>query len=242
MSETSHERWSEELAAYLLGALKPSEAESVEQHLAGCSRCREEVRWLMPALDALPETVERLEAPPQLRERLLATVREEAGVEPEAEPRRGVLERLRDAFTGPHWRPLVAGTAVLLIAAVVAGYVIGSGGSGGGSNGGELGSTVGPVEQESGIVATVTMDDQHGRITLSNVPNLPPDRVLEAWVEREGEIEPVPTLFVPNGEGQATTSLGDMRGVHTVMVTTEPPGGSKAPTSTPIAAVKLPRT
>lgn len=235
----SHERWSEELAAYLLGALDPAEIVVFERHLEGCESCREEMRWLAPALDALPETVERLQPPPQLRERLLAEVQADAGrAEQASTPAQpGLFARLRAAL-GPHWRPLAAGAAVLLIAAAVVGYVVGNNGAGGGGgNATTVESTAG-----SGIVAAVSMEGTaHGRIELTNVKPLPHDKVLEAWVERDGEVEAVPTLFVPNGAGEASTRIGDMRGVSTVMVTQEPPGGSAAPTSKPIVTVSIPQ-
>jgi anti-sigma-K factor RskA len=237
MSEIEHERWGEEISAYLLGALEPAEAKALERHLEDCQSCRQELRWLAPALDALPETVTRMQPPPGLRERLLAEVQEDTrratGAAPE---RRGLLERLRDSV-GPHWRPLAAGAAALLIVAAVVGYEVGSGDSegGGGANRVTL-----KKSEPSGIVAAVSMEGtEHGRIKLSNVPSLPPDRVLEAWVERDGQIEAVPALFVPDGEGQAATTIGDMRGVTTVMVTKEPPGGSESPTSVPIATVTI---
>jgi len=235
MSEIEHKRWHEELSAYLLGALEPGEAESLERHLESCERCREELRWLAPARDALPETASRMQPPPELRVRLLADVREDARrAAGAAGARPGLLERLRD-FAGPRWRPLAAGAAVLLIVAAVVGYEIGSNGSEGGGN---------PVTVESnepsGLVAAVSMEGtENGRIELSNVSPLPPDKVLEAWLERDGEVEAVPMLFVPNGKGEAATTLGDMRGVTTVMVTAEPPGGSEAPTSEPIATVTI---
>jgi anti-sigma-K factor RskA len=232
----AHERWSEELSAYLLGALEPAGAEVFERHLKGCERCQTELRWLVPALDALPETVERLEPPPQLRERLLAEVSEDARRAEDAPQRRGALAWLR-SVTGPHWRPLAAGAAVLLIAAAVVGYEVGNnGGSGGGVN-----ATTVQSKEPSGIVAAVSMEGtEHGQLELSNVPSLPPDKVLEAWVERDGAVEAVPTLFVPDREGRAATTIGDMRGVSALMVTTEPPGGSAAPTSKPIVEVPIP--
>ena len=55
--------------------------------------------------------------------------------------------------------------------------------------------------------------------------------MLEAWVQRDGEVEPVQALFVPDREGRASTELADMDGVEVVMVTTEPKGGSETPTS-----------
>lgn len=236
----SHDRWSEELAAYLLGALDPAEIEIFKRHLEGCESCREEMRWLAPALDALPGTVERIEPSPQLRERLLTEVREDARRDEEASTpaQPGLLARLRATF-GPRWRPLAAGAAVLLIAAAVVGYVVGNddSGSGGGAN-----LTTVKTSEPSGILAAVSMEGtKHGRIELENVKPLPHDKVLEAWVERDGEVEAVPTLFVPNGAGEASTRIGDMRGVSAVMVTQEPPGGSAAPTSTPIVTVAIPQ-
>lgn len=236
MSGTGHERWGEELSPYLLGALEPAEAEALERHLEGCERCRAELRWLTPALDALPETVERVEPPPQLRQRLLAEVQADAaGSAPATAPARHGLRAWLRNVVGPRWRPLAAGAAVLLVAVAAVGYV-----AGGGSEGGGNATTVRSTEP-SGIVAAVSMEGTaHGRIQLRNVPSLPPDKVLEAWVERDGEVEAVPTLFVPDRDGRAATTIGDMRGVSAVMVTTEPPGGSAAPTSKPIVEVPIP--
>lgn len=241
MSANGHEHWSEELGAYLLGALEPDEAAALEHHLEDCERCSEQLRWLAPAVDALPEAVTRLEPPPRLRERLLAEVQEDARRAGAAETgeRRGLFDWLRGDGDRFRWRPLVGFAAVVLIAAAVVGYEVGNGGSAGG------GSNAVTVETKSpaGLLAAVSMEGtSHGRIELSNVPSLPPDKVLEAWVERDGEVEAVPTLFVPNGQGEAATRIGDMRGVSTVMVTAEPPGGSAAPTSKPIVEVAIPAT
>src|SRR6478736_8385391 len=78
MSENGHERHRDEIAAFLLGALEPGEAAELERHLAGCEECRTELEWLRPAVQLLPESVERVEAPPQLRGRLMEQVRSEA--------------------------------------------------------------------------------------------------------------------------------------------------------------------
>ena len=77
MSASEHSRWSEDLAAYMLGALDSDEVNEFERHLDGCERCREEMRWFEPALQTLPESVERQEAPPSLRANLMAEVRED---------------------------------------------------------------------------------------------------------------------------------------------------------------------
>ena len=68
----------DDLAAYALGALDEREAGAIEDHLDGCERCRERLRWLAPAVDLLPASVEQRTPPPALRENLMATVRAEA--------------------------------------------------------------------------------------------------------------------------------------------------------------------
>ena len=60
MNETDHDRWRDELAPYLLGALEPGEAAGLERHVAGCAECEEELQRFRPAVQVLPETVEGL--------------------------------------------------------------------------------------------------------------------------------------------------------------------------------------
>ena len=109
----------------------------------------------------------------------------------------------------------------------------------GGSGGGEATSTI-VSGHAPGVTATVVRQGEQGTLQLANVRPLPSDRVLEAWVRRDGEVEPVPALFAPDREGQAMTTIADMNGVDLVMVTAEPAGGSPAPTSSPIVEVPVP--
>jgi anti-sigma-K factor RskA len=249
MNDHDHDRWRDDVAAYMLGALEPEDAAELERHAEGCERCRSEMRWLTAAVEALPEAAERLEPPPRLRERLLTEVRADAA----GERRRSDAERygaaapglfarasawLRGLGSGPMGRRPVAGVAAaVLVVAVVAGFAIGGGVGGGGSGTSSFVSE----QPSSGVTATVVRKGDGGTLHLTDVHKLPNDRVLEAWVRREGKIEPVRALFVPDREGHASTTLGDMKGVDTVMVTTEPPGGSEAPTSTPIVTVPIPQ-
>lgn len=227
MSASDHNRWSEELAAYLLGALEGDESAAFERHLEGCERCREEMRWLRPALQTLPESVERVEPPRQLRQSLMAEVRADARGSAEAPaPRRSWRWLLKPA----------AGFAVVaLLVAGVVGYEVGRNDSGGGS-----GATT--VERQvDGIEVKMVQEGSSGTLQLAGVQQLPPDKVLEAWVEREGQVEAVPALFVPDRNGQAETRIADMNGVSTVMVTEEPQGGSDQPTGEPIMQMAVPQ-
>ncbi len=230
-----HDRWSEDVAAYMLGALGPEGMAALERHAGECERCRSEIRWLAPVVDAMAEAPPRRRPPPQLRERLMDEVladAREAGTSPE--PAAGLRARLAGRHLGSlTWKPLAGLAAVVLVVAAIAGYVVGSGGDGGA----DVSTFVSP--QQSGIGAKVVSEGGAGEIHLTDVKPLPENRVLEAWVRRDGEVEPVKALFVPDREGEASTMLGSMRGVDLVMVTTEPAGGSAAPTSAPIAEVPV---
>jgi anti-sigma-K factor RskA len=227
MNVSDHNRWSQDLAAYLLGALDAGEVTSFERHLEGCERCQEEMRWLQPAVATLPEAVERLEAPPQLRETLMAEVREDVR---EAETRAAPRRPWRQWLLKP-----AAGLAVVaLLVAGIVGYEVGKDG------GGEGGAASTIERQEGPLTVKMVTEGDGGTLHLSGVEQLPPSKVLEAWVERDGEIEAVPALFVPDRAGQAETRITDMSGVATVMVTEEPRGGSDQPTGEPIMTMSVP--
>jgi anti-sigma-K factor RskA len=246
MTENDHKRWSEDVAAYMLGALEPAAAAELEGHAAGCERCREEMRWLTPAVDSLPEGVERLQPPAELRARLLAEVRadgaragargEDRGREPGLRAR--ASSWLRDLGSGPMGlRPVAGVVAAVLVVAAVAGFAIG-GGIGSGSDG-RAESTI--VSGEApGVTAEMVSEGDSGTLHLANVKQLPNDRVLEAWVRRDGQVEAVEALFVPDREGRASTELPDMEGVEVVMVTKEPRGGSATPTGEPLISIDVP--
>jgi anti-sigma-K factor RskA len=234
MTTTDHNRWSEDLGAYLLGALTPREAADFERHLEGCERCQQELRWLEPAVDTLPETVERTEPPPQLRAALMAEVRrdlrEDAPVQtrPPARPAAAPWRR---------WllRPAVGFAVVALLVAGVVGYEVGKDDGGGNGNRVAFERKIGPM--------TVTMIEEGdgGKLELAGVPQPPEDKVFEAWVERDGEVEAVPALIVPDRHGRAETTIADMSGVKTLMITVEPRGGSETPTGETIMELPVPQ-
>lgn len=228
MSASDHNRWSEDLAAYMLGALDAEEAAGFERHLEGCEHCREEVGWLEPALQTLPESVERLEVPEQLREAVLGEVRADVR---EARGRAAAPRPWRQWLLKP-----AAGLAVVaLLVAGVVGYEVGNDGSGEGGASSTLESEI------DGIAVKMVREGDGGTLHLANLDQPPPGKVLEAWVEREGEVEAVPALLVPDRNGEAETTIADMSGVETVMVTEEPSGGSEAPTGEPIMTMSVPQ-
>jgi anti-sigma-K factor RskA len=229
MSTPDHHRWEDDLAAWMLGALTVEEAERFEQHLAGCERCRADLDWLRPAVDAVPASVTQLAPPPRLRGRLLGTVRSEArrGAAPE---RRGGW---RSWFAIP--RPALAGlAATALIAAGIAGYVL---------RGDESETTT--IQARSshaapGANAELVIDGDTGTLSADGLPELKRDQVFQAWVREEGEDELQPSnVFVPDRAGTATATVDGLDDAAQVMVTREPRGGSMHPTTAPLLRANL---
>lgn len=230
MSENGHERRSDEIAAFLLGALEPGEAAELERHLAGCEECRTELEWLRPAVQLLPESVQRVEAPPQLRESLMTQVRAEAKTEAEGAARSP--RRERGLLRGWVLRPATGLAVLALVVAAVGAFAIA------GSSGGKTTTTF--TGHSPGVTAEMVSSGDSGTLHLANLHQLPSDKVLQAWVERDGQVVSAKTLFVPNQDGTASATIDDMEGVKTVMVTAEPRGGSVQPTLPPIVSVSIP--
>jgi anti-sigma-K factor RskA len=236
MSERDHEHWREELSAYLLGALEPGEAAELERHLAGCEDCRVELVWLRPAARLLPESVERREAPRQLRTRIMAEVRAEAeGTQSGRSGRRsfGEFWRWIADRSSVSLRPAIGFAAIVLISAGIAAYAIRDGDAG-------SAATVVVAGKAPGVTAKMVREGDSGTLRLANVSGLRADEVLQAWVRRGERIESAEaSLFVPNRNGAAIAVIEDMQGINAVMVTAEPRGGSDFPTSDPLISVPV---
>lgn len=260
-----HERYSEDLAPYLLGALSPLEAEALAKHLRSCGDCQRELVELRTGAEALARSAPQIEPPASLRERLLEEVAGESGApaeEPSTAPahptpaRQGARRRpktgrplggalsrlrlLRPAAGGSSWpRPALALLATALVAvAGAAGWVLGGSGT----------------EDARTVAATVDRDrlpNASGRLTLTEqgddpvlhlegLRNLGPQRTYEVWVQRNGELAPGP-LFSPTADGAAVTGIpGEAEDVEAVYVTRERSGGARTPSETPIVSVPLP--
>lgn len=227
MNERDHKVQRDELAAYLLGALEPGEAAALEQHLAGCEECRTDLEWLRPAVQTLPAAVEPAEPSAGLRARIMDEIGAEAKPEPTA-------SRFGWQRHSPALRPLAGLAVIALLAVAVAGYAIRDGGEGGG------GATTVATGKPPAVTAEMVREGDSGTLRLANLHQLPPDEVLQAWVQRGERVESAKTLFVPNADGTATAVIDRMDGVDAVMVTAEPRGGSDQPTSEPIVAMSIP--
>ncbi len=235
MNADEHRPYEDDLAAYLLGALSPGEEAALERHLTSCERCRERERWLRSAVDLLPSSVDQLQPPPDLRERLMETVRAEAEAEhagatvrPEPAERTSFWERLRFGM-----RPATAAlAAVFIVAAGIAGFVIGSDNDGGGSG------SMTVIQAQTGNASLEKTGDS-GTLQIDRLASRS-GRVYQAWIARAGKDPVSAGVFDvrPDGRGSVRIEQG-LDDADEVLVTPEPPGGSPQPTANPVLRVRV---
>jgi len=240
VSATGHMPWEDDRAAYLLGALDDAEATAFEAHLADCDRCRAELRWLQPAVDVLPASVEQLEPPPELRKRILGGIEADTSRPPVLQ--RGAQHRPAGQSFWSRLRlpaPALAGIAAVLALAVgiAGGYTLRGDDS---DNAGTV-ATV-PLEATAPAVraaGNVVRHDDTWTLDVSHIPNLRPGDVYQVWMRKGDELQPS-VLFVPSRDGTAKVVLPSQTGTaDEMLVTREPTGGSQEPTSAPLVSATL---
>ena len=211
----------DDLVAYSLGALDSRQVAEVEAHAPSCARCTRELEALAPAVAVLGESVEQLEPPPELRERVLAILREETDVKPA-----GVrsTRHARRGLRPPLLQPATVLAALAIAAAGIGGYLI-AGDGGGGSE-----ETV-PVVAEAGVGGTLDVGDTSSLLDLHGLKRLSGRDVYQVWVARGPNLRPS-SNFIPDASGRARSAVdGHLESGTKVMVTREPRPGQTAPTS-----------
>jgi anti-sigma factor RsiW len=225
MSVEQHDRFQEDVGAYLLGALEPAEQAAFEGHLAGCPECRAEVEELRVAADALPRSVEPFVPPPSLKRSLMAAVKEDA--RPAREPFfQRILAGIRPQFA-------LAGAAVLLVVAVLVGTQLGGGG------GKTVVTAVVDRSRVPDATATLALGKGSGQLRVTGMPRPRAGQVYEIWLKRGDQVQPGP-LFNTDRSGNGTGAIpDDLGGVDAVLVTREKTGGAKKPSEAPIISARL---
>lgn len=236
-----HQELRDSLAAYALGALPDDENAALESHLDDCAACRTELRWLEPAIDLLPASVEQRRPPARLKRELMAQVEREAAAEAAASGA-GSRSSLVARVLGPLGRrPAIALATVVLVLAGVATALIATQGSGGGAADPATTIQARNLGGNGELSATLAVTDPADGGTLRVDAISPVDRghVYQLWVERDGAYEPS-GLFVPRADGSAEAAVTQsLDGADAVLMTEEPRGGSQQPTSEAFAAVPI---
>lgn len=226
--------------AYAAGALPPEERAQVEEHLAVCPACAQEVAEMLAALTRLADAAAE-PPPPGLRARVLAEAAHTRQVPPVVVP---LVPRPRGRWwTGA---PMQLAAAALLVVAVVLGVL--------------LVQQRGQLDHQRALVAEIStvLNDPHHVVTTgaltsggrgtavvsgsravflaSGLPSVAADRTYQLWV-----MGPNPTrsagLLGRAGSAQLLVEQlgpGDQLGV-----TLEPAGGSAQPTTTPLVTLPV---
>src|SRR5712691_932171 len=241
---SDHEELESTVAAWVLGALDPGEAESIRMHVEGCATCRQTVARMRRAADSLPLEVEEVAPPSRLRERvLIAATAARASTMPTAPARkraRPVPGRWKPATTFQFGRLAAFAAAATVLVALLAGLVVG----------GLLGrgSVSPPAAQVArfSLVGHGALAAAHGTVidlksdgvTLvdcSGLPALDKGKVYEVWLITAGGHPDSAAVFVPDSNGSKVVLVNmPLKGYSQMAVTAEDgPDGSAAPTQQP---------
>ncbi len=247
MTARDHDRFADDVGAYVLGALEPAEADAFASHLENCEECREEVVRLGVARDALPRAVEQVAPPAELKASLMETVRAEAAAAApapaRAEPGRSRSRpgRLRDLlFARPAFA--AAAAAVLVAIGIGLGALVGATGGGDSESSRTVAAKVDQARMPAGAASLVLPDEGSSGAAILNVEGMQQPQaghVYEVWIMRGGQVTPS-TLFTVKSDGSGSAGIPEeLRGADAVLVTREPAGGSKTPSEPAVLTVPL---
>ena len=221
--------------AYAVDALDDLERARFETHLADCADCREEVRTLTEAAGLLG-TSASTPPPPGLRDRVLADIATVRPLPPAAPvPQRAVRRRRWPQLVAAAAAVIALGTSVFVWqpwedessqqVAALADRVISA-----------PDATKKTITVAGAAEVTLVRSTSLGRavVVTENMPPPPPDKVYELWLQNaEGEMEPAGLM--PVAADQKVVLDGDAAAAVGAGITVEPKGGSKKPTTQPIA-------
>jgi anti-sigma-K factor RskA len=197
-----HEERRDDIAAYAIGGLDEASVDELREHLDGCRDCRDYLSWLQPAVDVLPASVEQVSPPPELRERLMGTVRDEVR-SAQSKARRRTDNRWR-SWRGIMLRPATGFAAAgAVVIGVVAGYALHD-----------------SDNTDPALSATVVRNGGEAQLAVDNMPQPDEGDVYKVWVERGGAMQPSKS-FVPASDGSYETAIPGPLGNATQVAITE---------------------
>jgi anti-sigma-K factor RskA len=204
------------IAAHALHALDADDERRVEEHLAGCDRCRAQLREMEGVAAAIAYAAPAAQPPAELRGRVLEAI----GPTVVASPAEAAPDRDR-RWAG--WPRFSAFAVPALAAAVVALAVWNV--SLRDDRGAPQIQAVGSVANVGSVVAF-----QGGEATLvGRLRAAPPNHVYEAWVIPRGQSVPIAAGTFPGGRSISFTLTRHASAGDTVVITLEPGTGGPAP-------------
>jgi len=239
------------IGPFVLGACTPAEEADVRAQMVVDPEFRREIESYAKVREALLNApAPDIDVDFAMKAQIMGVVRGEAELFDAAGPERSESDATRSwrerlatvlgPFRGP--RPLAV-LASALVVIVVAGVAIGIGG---GSSDGPGGTVVaGQVlgDAAPGGRAEVVVDGDANELRVSGFPAAGEGRKYQVWVQT-GQDAPQPTTVLfdvdRDGNGTAKIPAKTIDGADAVLLTSEPDGGSPAPTRNPVLQVALP--
>lgn len=230
----------DDAASYVLRAMPDGEWEEYAAHAAQCTICTAKIAELGFVSQALLNGVPQLDAPPEIRSRVMAVVHAEsellqaAGAMADRPIAADPARRFRPLRLRP-WPAAVLASSLLALGLGGGALLVGTGDDGTPSR------TLACADAPTGSSCQVRLTGDSAKLILAGVATPPKNRIYQVWLSHGDGTPPEPTeaLFsVLNGRASVAVP-GDLRGVKQVLVTDEPPGGSGSPTGDLIIAANL---
>ncbi|HLX25935.1 MAG TPA: anti-sigma factor [Candidatus Cybelea sp.] len=262
MSDRIHE-FLDDVAVYALGAMPAAEAQRVRDHMATCAECREEYALLKAAVAAVGQSAETpaADAPScpstLLKPRIMRAIRETIKPAVQAVPTSPARDNR--SILRPAYLVAAACLAIAVVSSITDIVLTGQLK--------QAQTEIARLSTRSTTLAAnladtrttladlVDADSKHypinggevvthvGRVyvAMHELPQLPHGKVYQAWTLAKGAKKVAPSVtFVPNARGVAVIAIPiDARSTAAVALSVEPEGGSKQPTTKPIALVPL---
>jgi anti-sigma-K factor RskA len=218
------------IAGQALYALSDEDSERVALHAAECERCRRQLREAEAMAASLAYAVPALAPPPDLRDRVLAAV-EPVVSAPPAVSAAAPAERARRPLRAGWW-PRFSVVAMPVLAAAVIGLLVWNF-----SLRGDLNSLTGNLQRghahRLANVGTVITKAGGSSTLYASIARVPAGKTYEAWVIHGKTAVPA-GLFEGGGKLILTLTEPAKPG-DVIAITIEPAGGTKTPTTNPIA-------
>ena len=253
MNERIDHEMLDEVAVYALGALPPADARRVRAHIASCAECQEEYHRLRSTASLIGLTAEtvvddRTCPSTLLKPRIMRAIAAQSAPPHDARPKM--------------WPAYLVAAACLAIA-IVSSMANISVTAQNRQMQAELSRNTDATKklaetlnQTRTMLADLLSNDakrydvdggqivthgSHVYIAMRSLPQPPHGKVYQAWTLAKGAKKVAPSYtFVPDANGVAVVPLPvDARATAAVAISVEPEGGSKQPTSKPIAVVPL---
>jgi anti-sigma-K factor RskA len=235
MSGCTDPRLGELLDARVLGACTPEESAAVDAHVAACPYCAHRLPGLRAARQALMADVSPVAPGPELKQRVMSQVRDEARLfgelRPAERPARSARRRRLE---------LALGAAAALAVAGTLGVVAGSGLDDPEPRPRVITAALTP-EAGRRASARLIVGEDTSRLVVRDLRPAGEGRVYQVWLVRgDGAPRPSGTLFRVRPAGETAVPVpADLTAAEQLLVSEEPAGGSAKPTSDPLLAVDL---